>query len=129
MASAMPLEPATQAALAAEGRTFVASSPGNEDLIRQSLSDGQYEYAAFAAACAAQVSGIPARSLHNHVHGSWTRDQTGRNRDFQLLTAGNRGAQGLPVDDNYRRRNKLAAVHDEHSTLLHLSKIHRAGRE
>src|SRR6202158_5829428 len=91
-----------------------------------SLSDGQYEYAAAAAACAANVPGVAARSCHKHVQVSRTRDQTGRNWDLQLLTADNRGAQGLPVDDNDRRRNKLAALYGEHSTLLHLSKIHRA---
>ena len=91
-----------------------------------SLSDGQYEYAAAATACAANVPGVAARSLHKHVKVSRTRDQTGRNWDLQLLTADNRGAQGLPVDDNDRRRNKLAALYGEHSTLLHLSKIHRA---
>src|SRR5450759_3047571 len=119
---------ATRAAGATLGMRCLTHIEKGEDG-GSSLSDGQCEYAAVAAACAAQVSRVPARSMHKHVHGSWTRDQTGRNRDFQLLTAGNRGAQGLPVDDNYRRRNKLAAVHDEHSTLLHLSKIHRAGRE
>jgi hypothetical protein len=91
-----------------------------------SLSDGQYEYAAAAAACAANVPGVAARSLHKHVQVSRTRDQTGRNCDLQLLTADNRGTQGLPVDDNDRRRNKLAAHYGEHSALLHLSKIHRA---
>src|SRR5271157_929031 len=37
MASAMPSEPATQAALAAEGRTFNASRPASKDSIRVSL--------------------------------------------------------------------------------------------
>ena len=37
MALAMPSEPATQAALAAEGRTFNASRLASEDLIRVSL--------------------------------------------------------------------------------------------
>jgi hypothetical protein len=100
-----------------------------EDGCVSSLSDGQYEYAAVAAACATYVSGVPARRMHKDVHGSWSRDQTGRNRDFQLLSADNRGAEGRPVDDNDRGRNKLAAIHHEHSTLLHLSKLHRAGRK
>src|ERR1700688_4417120 len=100
------------------------SRPGADD--GSSLSDGQYEYAAAAAACAANVPGVAARSLHKHVQVSRTRDQTGRNWDLQLLTADNRGAQRPPVDDNYRRRNKLAAHYGEHSTLLHLSKVHRA---
>jgi hypothetical protein len=39
MASAMPLEPATQAALAAEGRPFMASSLASEDLVRQPLEE------------------------------------------------------------------------------------------
>jgi hypothetical protein len=41
MASAMPLEPATQAALAAEGRALSASHLASEDLITGHLSPNQ----------------------------------------------------------------------------------------
>src|ERR1700686_1639533 len=94
---------------------------------RFGLSDGQYEYAAVAAACAANVSRVAPRSLHKHAQLSRSRDQTGRNWDLQLLTADNSSAQGLPVDHNDGRRDKLAAGYGEHSTRLHLSKIHRTG--
>src|ERR1700686_2307200 len=90
---------------------------------RFGLSDGQYEYAAVAAACAANVSRVAPRSLHKHAQLSRSRDQTGRNWDLQLLTADKCSTQGLPVDDNNRRRDKLAAHYAEHSTRLHLSKI------
>src|SRR5450759_495637 len=44
MASAMPSEPATQAALAAEGRPLKASRLVSEDLIRQSLGVGNLKH-------------------------------------------------------------------------------------
>src|ERR1700719_1369394 len=100
----------------AAASTFAPGLPPGADNGSR-LSDGQYEYAAAAAACAANVPGVAARSLHKHVQVSRTRDQTGRNWDLQLLTADNRGAQGLPVDDNDRRRNTLAAHYGEHGAL------------
>src|SRR5450755_3912555 len=122
--SAMVVPTAINSYTNAAASTFTPVLPPGTDGGSR-LSDSQYEYAAVAAACAANVPGVAARSLHKHIQVSWTRDQTARNWDLQLLTADNRGAQGLPVDDNDKRRNKLAAHYDEHSTLLHLGKIHR----
>src|ERR1035438_863054 len=46
MASAMPLQPAKQTALAAEGRSFTASSFASEYLIRPSLGQKLAAYSA-----------------------------------------------------------------------------------
>ena len=93
------------------------------------LSDRQDEGVAGSTARAAHVARVPARSVDRHVCGSRSGDQGGRDRDLQLLTARDRGAQRSPVDDHDGGRNKVTTVHNEWKALLHLGERIRAGSE
>src|ERR1700730_14767805 len=91
--------------------------------------DGKYERAAGPSAGATQIFGIPARSAHRNIHRSRTRDLAGCKLYRQLFIADNVRAQNLPVDDNFRGRNKIAAVHVDQTSLLYLGKSNCAGHQ
>lgn len=94
-----------------------------------SLSDSQEEGAAGSAARAAKIACGPARSIDFHTCCSRTGDHGRGERDLQFLSTHFRSAKRCSVDDHDRRRNKLATIHSENNTLLHLIERNSVGRK
>ena len=78
---------------------------------------------------AAQRTRVSGGSIDVYFGGSGSGDCGGRDRDCQLLIAGYRGGLRRSIDIHNGGRNKLAAVHREDISLLHLSERNRAGGE
>jgi hypothetical protein len=94
-----------------------------------SLSDRQNESTAGPAARTADIARVPSRRVNRDICCSRSRDHGGSDRDPQLRTADDEGAERRPVDDPDSRRNKLTTIHGEKKALLHLSECNAAGRK
>jgi len=67
--------------------TRVGASVDSISALAFVLGDGQDQSPAGSAAGAAKITRVPARSIDLHAGCSCSGDQSGRDRDLQLLTA------------------------------------------
>jgi len=88
---------------------------------------GKDQPAAGATACAADISGAAARSLNGHVDRARAGDHARGQGDAKLLIAGDRGAQGLAVDEHDRGRDELTAIDRESHTFFDVRKADGTG--